>query len=192
MGNHAIITFEEARTTHPVALYLHWNGGLESILAFTQYTYAIGTLYDYHTRLCQVIGNFFDEGLSLYAHPAADAEIIGKSCDNGHFHFACNRREGLQLLSHDGKTSQEYILTSSLKPKPTNIGRARKPSSMTLPLPNHMKTTRSIAQPKPQSPTPSIGTAKTPMSICAKMISTPCLPPSLRPKRKSHNNCRHH
>ncbi len=33
MGNRAVITFSENRSTG-VGIYLHWNGGLESVLAF--------------------------------------------------------------------------------------------------------------------------------------------------------------
>ena len=33
MGNRAVITFSGSRSTG-VGIYLHWNGGLESVLAF--------------------------------------------------------------------------------------------------------------------------------------------------------------
>lgn len=40
MGNRAIITLESAEgLIHPVATYVHWNGGLESVLAFVTFTW---------------------------------------------------------------------------------------------------------------------------------------------------------
>lgn len=75
---------------HPVALYLHWNGGLESVLAFVTYTWdsferGHGDLYTFHTRLCQTIGNYFPDGLSLYGYPLSQAQNM--SVDNGIFNF---------------------------------------------------------------------------------------------------------
>ncbi|MEQ1696187.1 MAG: hypothetical protein ABL901_10160 [Hyphomicrobiaceae bacterium] len=91
MGNRAVITLEnDAYEQHPVALYVHWNGGLESVLAFMTFTWDTfqrghGDMFTFHARLCQVIGNFFPDGLSLYGYDLAVAEQL--SCDNGRFHF---------------------------------------------------------------------------------------------------------
>lgn len=42
MGNRAVITLEDHHhCQHPVALYVHWHGGLESALAFVQYTWDV-------------------------------------------------------------------------------------------------------------------------------------------------------
>lgn len=93
MGNRAVITLEDHHhCQHPVALYVHWHGGLESALAFVQYTWDVfergrDDLYTFHARLCQVIGNFFPDGLSLYAHPLEDADDVASGCDNGRWHF---------------------------------------------------------------------------------------------------------
>lgn len=92
MGNRAIITLEGYKgERHPVAVYLHWHGGLESVLAFMEYTWEIfprgrDDVFTFHARLCQVIGNFFADGLSLYGHPLEDVAGIADGCDNGHFH----------------------------------------------------------------------------------------------------------
>lgn len=93
MGNRAIITLEDAKgKTHPVALYVHWHGGLESALAFVEYTWETfergrDDLYTFHARLCQVIGNFFPDGLSLYGLPSRRADREAQCCDNGRHHF---------------------------------------------------------------------------------------------------------
>ncbi|WP_296204122.1 hypothetical protein [uncultured Hyphomicrobium sp.] len=93
MGNRAIITLENAkRQQHPVALYVHWNGGLESVLAFVEYTWATfergrDDLFTFHARLCQVLGNWFPDGLSLYAYTSEKADELGTGCDNGRFHL---------------------------------------------------------------------------------------------------------
>lgn len=63
MGNRAFIKFQGLNT----GIYLHWNGGRDSVEPFLEYC----RLKDYRTdeygvaRMCQVIGNFFGGGLSL-------------------------------------------------------------------------------------------------------------------------------
>ncbi len=93
MGNRAVITLEDQQgRKHPVALYVHWHGGLESALAFVETTWELfergrDDLFTFHARLCQVIGNFFPDGLSLYAHALKDADKWAAGCDNGRWHF---------------------------------------------------------------------------------------------------------
>ena len=66
MGNRAVITTEIGWNcpTHYLGVYLHWNGGRDSVQAFLTYC----KLKGYRTpesdnygwaRLCQVIGNYF-------------------------------------------------------------------------------------------------------------------------------------
>lgn len=110
MGNRAIVTIEDKEEyTHPIALYLHWNGGLESVLAFIEYTNTLFTntnsIYDYHTRLCQVLRNFFPDGYCIYAHPQENAKDF--TCDNGHFHFRIQSR--VALISHNGIRDRDYL-----------------------------------------------------------------------------------
>lgn len=66
MGNRAVITTKNSR----IGVYLHWNGGYDSVSAFLKYC----ELKEYRSpsedcygwaRLCQVIGNFFGGGLSV-------------------------------------------------------------------------------------------------------------------------------
>lgn len=63
MGNRAIITDEAKK----IAVYLHWNGGMDSVEAFLEYCRIKQYRADDYgwARLCQVIGNFFGGGLSL-------------------------------------------------------------------------------------------------------------------------------
>lgn len=66
MGNRAVITTEDKK----IGVYLHWNGGRDSVEAFLLYCKLKGFRcpeYDSYgwARLCQVIGNFFGGELSL-------------------------------------------------------------------------------------------------------------------------------
>lgn len=62
MGNRAVIAFSRDQST--VGIYLHWNGGPESVLAFLQAAkqYKLRNPQEDSygvARLAQVIGNFF-------------------------------------------------------------------------------------------------------------------------------------
>lgn len=70
MGNRAVITTKENFDNNGVGVYLHWNGGYDSVSAFLKYC----ELKGYRTpdtdcygwaRLCQVIGNFFGGSTSI-------------------------------------------------------------------------------------------------------------------------------
>lgn len=66
MGNRAIIKGKGSN----LGVYVHWNGGYDSVLAFTQYCklkgYRSPESDDYGVaRLCQVIGNFFGGDVSV-------------------------------------------------------------------------------------------------------------------------------
>ncbi|MEQ1719474.1 MAG: hypothetical protein ABL907_26360 [Hyphomicrobium sp.] len=106
MGNRAMMTFENQQgEQHPVALYVHWNGGLESVLAFVTYTWETfprgrHDLFTFHARLCQVLGCFFPDGLSLYGFPLSAAEDFVE--DNGLFHFRVSK-DGVTLQNRGGE-----------------------------------------------------------------------------------------
>ena len=76
MGNRAVIKFDG--TTQ--GIYLHWNGGVESVQAFLD----CAKRYDLRggsygaARLCQIIGNYFGGSLSLGVD-----DIHHLDCDNG-------------------------------------------------------------------------------------------------------------
>ena len=66
MGNRAVITTEEKK----IGIYLHWNGGYDSVNAFLTYC----KLRDFRepeddnygwARLCQIISNYFGGDLSI-------------------------------------------------------------------------------------------------------------------------------
>lgn len=65
MGNRAIVK-PEGRN---VGVYLHWNGGIDSVTAFLKYCELKGhrSFEDPYglARFCQVVGNFFGGGLSI-------------------------------------------------------------------------------------------------------------------------------
>lgn len=64
MGNRAVITTRENFDNNGVGVYVHWNGGRDSVEAFLTYCKRKGyrspdqDCYGW-ARLCQVIGNFF-------------------------------------------------------------------------------------------------------------------------------------
>ena len=70
MGNRAVITTRENLKNNGVGIYLHWNGGRDSVEAFLKYAELKGyrppdeDCYGW-ARLCQVIGNFFGGGYSI-------------------------------------------------------------------------------------------------------------------------------
>jgi hypothetical protein len=69
MGNRAIIALNSQPTG--AAIYLHWNGGPESVLAFLEAAKQLGVRSpesdpDYfRARLAQIIGNFFGGTTSI-------------------------------------------------------------------------------------------------------------------------------
>lgn len=65
MGNRAIIKGEKSN----IGVYLHWNGGADSVEAFLEYC-KLREFRDFDdgygiARFCQVVGNWFKGGLSI-------------------------------------------------------------------------------------------------------------------------------
>lgn len=84
MGNRAIIKPEGQN----IGVYLHWNGGIDSVTAFLKYC----ELKDFRgfddpyglARFCQVVGNFFGGGLSLGIETdVEETEEAAEWIDNG-------------------------------------------------------------------------------------------------------------
>ena len=88
MGNRAVITASTTKTTG-VGIYVHWNGGLESVLAFLHVakergyrdptndpTYAMA-------RLCGLICEFFDLKSSISVGIGQLKELDCDNRDNG-------------------------------------------------------------------------------------------------------------
>ena len=70
MGNRAVITTKENFKNNGVGVYLHWNGGRDSVQAFLKYCKLKGYTspeYDSYgwARLVQVCANFFGGSLSV-------------------------------------------------------------------------------------------------------------------------------
>lgn len=82
MGNRAVITSKENFENNGIGIYLHWNGGRDSVEAFLKYCelkgYRSPTADNYGwARLCQVIGNFFGGSTSV------GVDVVNKlDCDN--------------------------------------------------------------------------------------------------------------
>ena len=72
MGNRAVIAFQDESLEHvqlnAPGIYLHWNGGPESVTAFLDAAKELGVRRESEygaARLCQIIGNWFGGTLSL-------------------------------------------------------------------------------------------------------------------------------
>lgn len=64
MGNRAVITDVEKN----IGIYLHWNGGRDSVEGFLTYCKMRGFRFDDYgrARFCQIVANFFGgDGLSI-------------------------------------------------------------------------------------------------------------------------------
>lgn len=84
MGNRAIVK----PVGNDIGVYLHWNGGIDSVTAFLKYC----ELKDFRgfddpygiARFCQVVGNFFGGGLSLGIETdVKETEEYAEWIDNG-------------------------------------------------------------------------------------------------------------
>lgn len=72
MGNRAVISFDE--NDNATGVYLHWNGGPESVLAFLDAAKELGVRGGecqpyFFARFCQIIGNFFGGTTSVGIGP---------------------------------------------------------------------------------------------------------------------------
>jgi len=70
MGNRAVITFDKNPTANSVGVYLHWNGGAESVLAFLEACNHFAVRDDSDPayqlgRFLQIVGNYFGGTISL-------------------------------------------------------------------------------------------------------------------------------
>lgn len=107
MGNRAAIAFSDKKTD--TGIYLHWNGGVESILGFLKAAeiLGIGGAYEdyYKARFTQMIGNFFGGTSSIGLQKVE--EIDGS--DNGTFYLDKNKiikRSRKGILTYDNLTDE--------------------------------------------------------------------------------------
>lgn len=79
MGNRAFVVFEnEGSTKFSPAIYLHWNGGPESVYAFLDLLdrYKVTADQEYEAaRFVQIVGNFIGGTLSLGIVNGPDTEL---------------------------------------------------------------------------------------------------------------------
>lgn len=113
MGNRAQLVLKN----HNLSIYLHWNGGPESIAAFLLYAEHIGLRHDdyYPARLLQIIGNFIGGNLSLGISAGCDA--YGDVWDNGTYLLSFDGSGDL-TIQHRGRTYSLATFVESVKTHP--------------------------------------------------------------------------
>lgn len=98
MGNRAVI---RAYNNNNKAVYLHWNGGRDSVEAFLKYCELKGYRSfedDYGmARFCQVVGNFFGGSLSI-----GITDYVQSAGDNGVYVV-----KGWEIVDREGFTGCE-------------------------------------------------------------------------------------
>ena len=116
MGNRAVITTKENMDNNGIGIYLHWNGGRDSVRAFLKYCelkgYRAPSEDNYGwARLCQVIGNFFGGTGSLGIDTVNHLDC--NNFDNGVYLI-----EGWEIVGRmyfEGEEQDEYDLVGMLK-----------------------------------------------------------------------------
>ena len=116
MGNRAVITTKYNFENNGVGIYLHWNGGRDSVEAFLKYMELRGfrspdvDCYGW-ARLCQVIGNYFGGTLSV------GIDVINRlDCDN--WDNGTYIIEGWKIVGReffDGAEQKSYDLVEMMK-----------------------------------------------------------------------------
>lgn len=98
MGNRAVITFDRNPTPQSIGVYLHWNGGPESVYAF------LDALDHYHVRdtsdtsyqlarFIQIVANFLGGTLSIGV-----AQLKELDCTNDDHGLYAVYRDGEQRI----------------------------------------------------------------------------------------------
>lgn len=105
MGNRAVVVFKENATERDLGVYLHWNGGVDSIVAFLDVLVEYGALNDPHyapARFVQLVGNFFGGVHSLAIDNVENLDT--KNGDNGVFFVALESATKYKLFNQpEGK-----------------------------------------------------------------------------------------
>lgn len=110
MGNRAVITFDRNPKQESIGIYLHWNGGAESVLAFCEAANKLGirdnsdSFYQL-ARMIQLIGNYFGGTTSL-----GIGKLKELDCENGdNGLFICGRistEAGSKVMIRQSKTGR--------------------------------------------------------------------------------------
>lgn len=109
MGNRAVITTRENFENNGVGVYLHWNGGRDSVQAFLKYCevkgYRAPSTDSYGwSYLCGVLTNFFGDGLSCGIDTVRNLDC--DNWDNGTYII-----DGWEIIDreyYDGEEQMEY------------------------------------------------------------------------------------
>lgn len=85
MGNKAIVVFaDEKNKFNTFGLYLHWNGGAESVIAFLDYMQETRKEYGFSLeRLKEIADNFFEGNQDTHV---GHVGLFEKGLDNGIFY----------------------------------------------------------------------------------------------------------
>lgn len=112
MGNRAVITTEKK----DIGVYLHWNGGRDSVEGLLQYCKRKGhkspetDCYGF-ARLCQVAGNFFGGSTSLGVDKYENLDT--NNGDNGV--YIIRNWEIIGREYHSGSEQKEYGLDKMIE-----------------------------------------------------------------------------
>lgn len=116
MGNRAVITFDSTPHAKSLGVYLHWNGGPESILAFAEALNHFKVRdsksddsYQF-ARFVQLVGNYLGGTLSLGV-----GTLDRLDCDNGDNGLYRIQRDGgpLQIWQSGGGCFEGMTLLSN-------------------------------------------------------------------------------
>lgn len=111
MGNRAVVIFEDdSNVGSSVGVYLHWNGGPESVLAFMQATKERCGRIDF-VGFVQTAANYFDySGLNLYVGPVDTLDQDND--DNGTYHIKAGEIVSRKFMKSHMR-SQGSLVTSA-------------------------------------------------------------------------------
>jgi hypothetical protein len=117
MGNRAVITLDQEPTDDSIGIYLHWNGGPESVLAFAEAAKQFGVRtsdVSYGTaRLAQIIGNYFGGTLSLGVGTLATLDT--GNGNNGTIKISLTTDEVILHQSEDGEAPWHRIDSEKIR-----------------------------------------------------------------------------
>lgn len=133
MGNRAVITtskYLEPKNSTELGVYLHWNGGYDSVEAFLTYCKLKGyrppetDCYGW-ARLCQVIGNFFGGDLSIGIDQCCKLDC--DNWDNGTYIIEnwkiVDRKYKHGLEQHNYDLTEMLIAIDEAQPTKEQIGK---------------------------------------------------------------------
>lgn len=113
MGNRAVIQFGDAPDA--IGIYVHWNGGPESVLAFLDVGKQLKIRADDSygpARLCQIISNFFGGVDSVGIGPAASLDR--DNYDNGT--YIVDNKLAVVARQHTGSLTEGVTKVEHLSP----------------------------------------------------------------------------